>query len=178
LFGFEQIPVVELQVPATWHWSGGSQVFAVPEHEPAVQVSFAVHALPSLHAVPSVLLGFEQLPVVVSQTPATWHWSLAEHVFVVPPEHEPVWQVSPVVHALPSLHVVPSVLFGFEHWPVPELQVPAEWHWSLAVHTTGLLPLQAPAWQVSVCVHPSPSLHAVPSVFELHPVVLEVGVHC
>jgi hypothetical protein len=34
LFGLEQLPVVELQTPASWHWSSGVQVFAGP----AVQV--------------------------------------------------------------------------------------------------------------------------------------------
>jgi hypothetical protein len=82
---------------------------------PALQESPVVHLLPSSHAVPSVLLGFEQLPVAESQVPTAWHWSLAVHVFVVPPEHEPAWQVSPVVHLLPSSQVVPSVLFGLEH---------------------------------------------------------------
>jgi hypothetical protein len=52
---------------------------------------------------------------------------------------------------------------GFEHVPVEGLQVPAAWHGSSAVHTTGLEPVQAPLWQVSVSVHASPSSQAVPS---------------
>lgn len=51
---------------------------------------------------------------------------------------------------------------GFEHWPVEGLQVPATWHWSLAVHTTGLLPVHTPFWQVSVRVQALPSLQVVP----------------
>jgi hypothetical protein len=39
--------------------------------------------------------------------------------------HEPAWHVSVCVHALPSLHEAPSLLFGFEHVPVAGLQVPA-----------------------------------------------------
>jgi hypothetical protein len=50
-----------------------------------------------------------------------------------------------------------------EHVPVALSQVPARWHWSEAVHTTGSVPLQDPAWQVSVWVQALASLHAVPS---------------
>src|SRR5262245_24978970 len=50
---------------------------APPVQVPAWQVSFVEQALPSLHDVPSVLLGFEHTPVVVSQVPASWHWSSA-----------------------------------------------------------------------------------------------------
>src|SRR4051812_26560966 len=33
----------------------------------------------------------------------------------------------------------------------------------MAMHTTGVPAAHAPLWQVSVCVQPSPSLHAAPS---------------
>src|SRR3989441_7020734 len=61
-----------------------------------------------------------------------------------------------------SLQLVPSGAFGFEHVPVAVLQVPATWHWSSAVQTTGLEPAQVPFWQVSVWVQALPSLQAVP----------------
>jgi hypothetical protein len=51
--------------------------------------------------------------------------------------------VSPVVQLFPSEHGVP-VSVGFEQTPVAGLHVPAPWHWSLAVHTTGLAPVHAP----------------------------------
>ena len=60
------------------------------------------------------------------------------------------------------MHAVPFAAFGFEHVPVPVLHTPATWHWSRALHVTGLAPEHAPDWQVSVCVQPLPSLHAVP----------------
>ena len=41
----------------------------------------------------------------------------------VPPEH-----VSFDVQALPSLHVEPSGLLGFEQTPVAGAHVPATWH--------------------------------------------------
>src|SRR5205809_2407189 len=52
---------------------------------------------------------------------------------------------------------------GLLQVPVAGSQVPAVWHWSEAVHTTGFVPTQAPAAQVSVCVHALPSVQGVPS---------------
>ena len=74
----------------------------------------------------------------------------------------PVWHVSICVHASPSLHAVPLGALGFEQVPVAGSHVPATWHWSLAVHVTGLEPVQTPVWQVSVWVQALPSLHDVP----------------
>ena len=42
------------------------------------------------------------------------------------------------------------------------MHTPATWQASEAAHTTGLAPTHAPAWQVSLCVQLSLSLHAVP----------------
>src|SRR5205823_7751380 len=72
-------------------------------------------------------------------------------------------QVSVCVQALPSLQEAPSGLAGLLQVPVAGLQVPAVWHWSEAVHTTGFVPRQAPAVQVSVCVQALPSLQGAPS---------------
>ena len=104
----------------------------LPVHTPLWQVSVCVHPFPSLHAVPFVATGFEHAPVDGLHVPATWHWSLAVQVTELPPMHTPFWQVSVCVHALPSLHVVPFAATGLEHAPVPESQVPATWHESLA----------------------------------------------
>jgi len=77
----------------------------------------------------------------------------------------PFWQLSVCVQALPSLHPVPFVAFvGAEHCPVDELQVPATWHAAAAGQVTGLLPVQAPLWQLSVCVQALPSSQLVPFV--------------
>ena len=97
-------------------------------HTPDWQVSRSVQALPSLHAVPFGMLGFEHAPVVVSQVPARWHWSDATHTLGVPDWHTPDWQVSPEVQAFPSVHEVPSVRAGFEQTPLAGSQVPCEWH--------------------------------------------------
>ena len=80
------------------------------------------------------------------------------------PAHMPERHVSGSVPALPSLHVAPSPLFGFEQMPVPVSHVPATWHWSTGEHVTGLLPLHLPASHLSVCVHLSPSVQVAPSL--------------
>jgi hypothetical protein len=77
------------------------------------------------------------------------------------PTHTPLTHVSVRVHALPSLHVLPLVGVGVEHSPVAGLQVPAVWHESPALQTTGFEPTHAPLLHKSVCVHALPSLHEV-----------------
>src|SRR5213079_2734367 len=117
-----------------------------------------------LHAVPLLAFGLEHWPVAVLQVPATWHWSEAVQTTGLLPVQTPLWQVSVCVQAFAWLRVLPVAFGGFELVLVAESQVPVVWHWSEAVHTTGLLPVQAPLWQVSVCVQALPSLHAVPSI--------------
>ncbi len=78
------------------------------------------------------------------------------------PTQTPFWQLSFCVQGSPSLQVVPLGLMGLLHWPVLGLQVPASWHWSSAVHWTGLPPTQVPFWHVSVCVQALPSLQVAP----------------
>jgi hypothetical protein len=133
-----------------------------PVHPPARQVSNSVPALPSLQAVPSAPAGLLHCPVVGLQSPAVWHASVAAHTVSAPALHAPLWQVSVWVHALPSLHAVPSGEAGFEHWPVAGSQVPATWHAAGAAQLTGFAPVQAPAWQVSAWVQALPSLQLVP----------------
>jgi hypothetical protein len=55
--GFEHAPVVELHMPAVWHWSLAVQTTrSEPTQLPAEQVSTCVQALPSLHPAPSFWL--------------------------------------------------------------------------------------------------------------------------
>src|SRR5438093_304092 len=75
----------------------------------------------------------------------------------------PASQASVCVQALPSSHGAPSSLAGLLQTPVAGLQAPAVWHWSAAVHVTGLAPTQMPASQASVCVQALPSSHGAPS---------------
>src|SRR5436189_214051 len=73
-----------------------------------------------------------------------------------PPPHAPFTQASLIVQAFPSSQTVPSGLATFLHVPVAGSQE-ALWHWSMAVQTRGLPPMQVPFWQVSVCVQTLPS---------------------
>jgi hypothetical protein len=79
------------------------------------------------------------------------------------PTQAPLWHASFAVQEFASLQPVPSGAAGFEQTPVPESQVPAAWHTSLAAHTTGLPPEHAPDAHVSVRVQALPSLQPVPS---------------
>ena len=120
--------------------------------------------LPSLHAAPFGFDGLEQTPVDGLHVPTSWHWSLAVHSTGFAPVQAPVWQVSDCVHALPSLHAAPFGFEGFEQTPVDELQVPALWHWSLAVQVTGVPATHAPAaLQVSAPLHKFASAQLVPA---------------
>src|SRR5204863_6020108 len=113
-------------------------------------------------------------PVAGRKALASWHGSEALQTTGLEPVQLPLWQVSVCVQASLSLHAVPLLAFGLEHWPVAVLQVPATWHWSEAVQTMGFEPVQVPFWQVSVCVQALPSLHVVPlglAGFEHVPVV-------
>src|SRR5438552_1142739 len=131
LAGFEHVPVAGLQVPASWHWSGAVQVTGfAPVQVAAWQVSLRVHAPASSQAVPLGFAGLEQVPVVGSQVPASWHWSGAGQVTGFAPVHAPAWQVSLRVHALASSHAVPLGFAGLEQVAVAGSQVPALWHWS------------------------------------------------
>jgi len=70
-----------------------------------------VQPKPSVQAVPSALTGFVQMPLAGLHVPASWQPSSAVQVTVDAGEPQaPVWQVSPVVHALPSSQLVPLAL--------------------------------------------------------------------
>ena len=115
-----------------------------------------------MQEVPFDTTGLLQTPFEGLQVPTLWHWSLAVQVTGFEPVQVPAWQVSVCVQALPSLQEVPFGTAGLGQEPVEELQVPALWHWSLAVQVIGFDPMQIPAWQVSVCVQALPSLQEVP----------------
>src|SRR5439155_798811 len=122
-----------------------------------------VQASPSSHGAPLSLAGLLQPPEAGLQTPAVWHWSAAVHTTGLAPTQAPAAQVSVRVQASPSSHGAPLSLAGLLQPPEAGLQTPAVWHWSAAVHTTGLAPTQAPAAQVSVRVQVLPSSHGAPS---------------
>src|SRR5256884_8150518 len=102
------------------------------------------------------------MPVAGLQAPAVWHWSAAVHTRGLAPTQAPASQVSVCVQALPSSHGAPLSLGGLLQTPVAGLQVPAVWHWSAGVHTTGVAPTQAPGARASVWVQAVPSSKSDP----------------
>jgi hypothetical protein len=69
-----------------------------------------------------------------------------------------------VVHALPSLQVVPAGADGFVHIPVDVSQTPARWHASSGAHVSGVPAMHVPAaLHASFTVHGLPSLQLVPA---------------
>ncbi len=103
------------------------------------------------------------MPVAGSHVPWVWHWSRTVQTTGLAPMHTPKVHVSACVQASPSSHAEPLALGGVVQTPVAGLQAPASWHWSKAEQTTGAPPAQAPAWQVSPCVHLLPSSQVAPS---------------
>lgn len=110
--------------------------------------------------VPAPLRGLAQAPL--------WHVSPDGQTF----PHVPQLLASDVVsrhvppQQTPVEQVEPSVFAGLEQTPVDASQVPASWHSSRAVQTTGA-PAQLPSvWQTSPVVHKRPSSHVAPTLTE------------
>src|SRR5438094_670230 len=115
LLGLEQEPKGGAQGPGSWDRSRAARTTGcVPRQAPAWQESVWVQASPSVQAVPSALLGLEQVPLAGSQTPATWHWSSAVQTTGFAPTQAPAWQESVWVQASPSVQAAPSALLGLE----------------------------------------------------------------
>jgi hypothetical protein len=98
------------------------------EEELLLGVQAPLTQAPPAQGVPSGFAPYWQVPAEGSHAPAAWHSSGGGQVSGAPPLHAPAWQVSACVHASPSLHALPSALFGLEQAPVDGLQVPATWH--------------------------------------------------
>ena len=113
----EHVPVDGWHVPATLHVAAAGHVTGFdPTQLPLMHLSVCVHMSPSEHVEPSVaLVAVEQTPVVVLHVPATLHVPPVQ-VVVGPGVQAPLWQVSPTVQALLSVHVVPFVAAA--HAPV------------------------------------------------------------
>jgi hypothetical protein len=104
------VPVTASHAATVVHGVGiGHTTGLFPMQTPARQVSVCVQAVPSLQAVPSALVGFEHMPVVVLQVPAVWQVSGPGHTTGLAPTQVPVMHVSVCVQALPSLHGTPEI---------------------------------------------------------------------
>jgi hypothetical protein len=123
---------------AGWHVSHAFAPFVAPE---------ATHA-PPMEQKPALSVGAEQTPVDALQAPGLWQESGAVQVTWLAAVHTPDWHESLRSHALPSLQLVPFARLGLEQSPVAVAQTPTPWHWSCAVQTTGLDPVQTPVWHV------------------------------
>src|SRR5690349_224339 len=109
-------------------------------HRPPAQRSPSVQTSPSSHgAVLSACWHCPPAQLSLVQT-------LPSSQFIGSPAQTPPRQRSPIEQALASSHAAPLSLAGFEQAPVAVLQTPASWHWSDALHVTGLLPMQRPFW--------------------------------
>src|SRR5438552_3501018 len=95
-----------------------SHTVAVPLHLPALHVSGPLQVKPSLQLEPSALAGLLHVPVFTSHVPTVWQLSAAVHTTWPTGVHTPLWQASPVVQGLTSLHFTPSCLVGLEQMPV------------------------------------------------------------
>ena len=160
--GLLQTPVPALQTPTTWHWSSAPHTTGLaPTHAPLAHVSTCVHGLPSLQPRLFIAAASCLQPLAASQVSSVQAKPSLQFTAALP-RHLPAAQASPLVHALPSSQPLPSDFNGLLHKPVGVAHVPATWHWSCALQTTALLPVQVPATHASVCVHRLPSLHSVP----------------
>jgi len=123
--GFEHIPVLELHVPATWHWSIAVQVPGCdPTQVPFPSQAYIRHAFDPLHGVPTAAGGLEHTPVLELHTPARWQPSLAVHVTEGVPVQVPPAQAY-VSHLLEPAHEVPSgSCVCAAHTPVPGAHAP------------------------------------------------------
>src|SRR5438445_663694 len=131
------------------------QLSAVPPMQmPARQVSAPLHTLPSLHEVP--------FASAVCWQPASWsqvsvvQGLLSLQLSGVPALQAPAWQVSAPLHTFPSPHGVPFTTGTFRQ-PVAGSQLSVV-QGLLSLHSSGVPPVHAPAWQVSAPLQRSPSV--------------------
>src|SRR3989442_625567 len=164
--GLEQAPVAGSQVPVGRAWCRArEEMSVVAVYITTKQEAVRVQALPSLQAVPSGFARWEQAPAAGWRLPASWRGCAAAQLTGFVPVHTPAWQESVRVQALPSLQAAPSGFAGLEQAPVAGSQVPASWHWSAGAQGRGIVPVHAPARQVTDSVQALPSLQAAPSGF-------------
>ena len=127
--GLLHAPLAGSQVPATWQSSLAVQTMGLwPTHPPPSQLSESVQASLSEHPDPLAAVGLLHAPLVGSQVPATWHWSLAKHETGFTPKQLPSRHRSVSVQESPSLHALPKSAAGLLHAPVAASHAPATWH--------------------------------------------------
>jgi hypothetical protein len=135
-----QLPLLGLQVLSLHALP--AQLFGLPAwHSPPEQVSPSVHGLPSSQAA---VLFWTLQPTVVSQLSVVQGLPSLQ-VVGLPPPHAPEVQVSPVVHALASSQLLPS-LTGIFTQPRFGSQLPALQESVRPEQSTMGVASQVPAW--------------------------------
>ena len=115
-------PLVGLQVSVVQAMPSLQLSGGPPTQLPPLQVSFVVHALPSLQG--ALLLVCWQVPDGAEQVSSVQ--GLPSSQFLATPGMQlPPLQLSPIVQPLASSQGVPLLAFGFEHRPVEVSHVPA-----------------------------------------------------
>jgi len=138
------------------HTFESSQLGAAPPRQvPALQVSFVVHAFPSLHEL--VLLEWAH-PVEALQLSSVQTLPSSQ-LGGAPPTQTPALQVSAVVHAFPSLH--DAVLFVWVHAPEASQMSSVQ---GLPSSQFALLPWQPPWPRQAPETHASGSSNPFPLV--------------
>ena len=173
---FRQAPVITSQLSAV-QLLLSLQFLALPGvHVPLVQWSLVVHALPSEQVLPPPPppppIGWKtQLPVLALQLSAV-HWLPSVQTLAPEPMHVPPVHALDEVHALLSLHVVPSALTTELHVDVVRLQNACT-HWFVAAGQSASLAQKPPQpaiganWQLPLfwlhesAVHEFESLHTL-----------------
>jgi hypothetical protein len=157
--------LVSLHTPVL-HWSPDPlQSRGDPPQTPAVHTSSTLQNNPSSQEDASASgVSALQLPSSpFGSHEAELHWSPAdEQSGAWPPEHRPLWHVSAMLQAFPSLHAVPSAIDCAWHTSFFSLHVPML-HWSPDALQSCGLPPQTPSRQTSSTVQNNSSSHAVPS---------------
>lgn len=134
---------------------------AVATQLPLSLQASARHGVGGMQALPLGDGGKVQ-PVAGTQTSSV-HGRLSLHSIAAPATQAPSRQTSPVVQALPSLHMLPLGRRGVLQRPLAGSQMPGMWHWLAAVQVTGADRPQTPLVHISTPLQALLSLvHIVP----------------
>jgi hypothetical protein len=106
--------------------------------------------------------GVKLQPVAGTQASSV-HGRLSLQIIAAPATQMPSRQTSPVVQALPSLHMAPLGRTGVVQRPLAGSQAPGMWHWLMAGHVTGADRPHTPL------VHISTPLQALLSLLHMLP---------
>ncbi len=143
-------------VPPVWQSGGALQVKPVPAQTPLLQMSPAVHALPSSHGPERDM--YSHMPLATLHSPdgeTQPPSSVIVHVTCVPAQPASPWQASLTVQRLPSSQARFSAT-AYVH--APPVQAPAS-----AKHGPGGVVHAGPPWQLKSARHVGLGMQALPA---------------